>query len=329
MHPLLITLTFLTLLAALVTGKVKQFVSKSTATQIFTNYQETLFEVEKQRALSLLHERKCSDCKDEELQATEVVKKPKEKKAGLRKVTVASLGINTSRPPDNSRINFWLLLHTQDQVLHGITARLIRKLYGNHPLFAHTPHLEHQLLDAMIVAKEKTRGITTPDEMLKLQFDHPKIAEAFYFIMRGGCDNEGRTYPSFLYYITFNPAPKGEHKKINLMFASHELLEVIFENHEVTKRVLSAREELWDIIENQETNRKVMDKGEAFNRTLLKRMLKETFENILNKSHQEHLKELFDLTLSKEGNFLIVYDPKTQITVREKVTVVYPALQKD
>lgn len=335
MYPLLITMLFLSLLSILTTSKLTSFVHTSLESSLAKNYIHSRSHLktlvtEAQFADHLFEEAEGSQSSkaEEEESNDSLPPKKKEKKGDGGSKHPVSLGVNLVRPPNNSRINLAFLMHDslpKKETLspYEITARLLRKLYGTYVVFQEISDIEYRLLNRLMTKKELMKEFTTPDELSKISLDDPFLQEVFYFIMKGSASiHDGTGYPSFLHYITWD-APKENRKpsfKINLMYASIEILEVIFEDT-IAQELQKMRGEIWKEILIQEEKRLEMNYEEGLNRTKITKMLSSKFKDILtnfgkNPSSYFHL---FDFHLGHPGNVLFIKDETTALILREKL----------
>lgn len=314
MQPLIVTITFLTLLCILLTGKIKEYVNQNLVATLDTNYKRMQSKVQEEREVSLLHELKKQEAEPKEIDQKDDSPNDDDKKKppyqGERKSP--SLNFNMARPPNNSRLNLHVLIHEPNgkQKCYEIAARLLRRLYGHMNFFKKTPLIEYKILDAMIAKKEETFDFLYPDELAGLNFNDPILQEAFSYMLKGYIN-----CPSLLYYITFEPG----HKKINFMFASEALIESAIDDPKIAKRALKTRSFYWDLINDQEDHRKERHKNECYGRARLTEMISGDIAEIFSRNGSSiNPKEIFDFSLGTEGNILIVTDKNTLVTVREK-----------
>ncbi len=321
MNPYLLTLTFLMLMSVLTSSEVVRFAQHSFGSQLHAQYQESLASLEAVKARAALEDFRKQDPEivDEEVEEKKEVKKPsRPTPQSVRRST--PLEFNFERPPNNSRLNLYLLLHEEPHKnyplsLYEAAARLMRLLYGESRFFE--PNSEYRILDALIERKEETLAFTSPDEFAALDLGDVKLQTVLYCMLKGA---EGS--PSLLDFLTFDKEDLStERRKVNLMFADPRLIEALLNNSEMTEKLLAARASLWEEILYQEAHRLELIKEECKGRNQLKRELREAYKKILLEAgldFDKHYKWVFDLGLGQLGNILYVEDPKTGFVRREK-----------
>lgn len=312
MSPYLMTLIFLTLMSVLTSSEVIRFSQHNIGDRLYTHFQEGLVESENEKAQADLENFRMHI---KEVSQTDV-EKPKRSSRKSSNRRSRSLGFNLSRPPNNSRLNLYLIIHRYPiaDYLYECTARLIRSLYSEAEFFKQIPNVEYRILNKLNDLKEKTVDFNYPDELSTLDFEEEELQKIFYLMLKGaeGC-------PSLLNYITFDDPQKLTRttKKVNLMFAAPCVIEALFNNPDVSEQVITLRDHLWAEIIDQETNRLQRTKDEGKNRTIFKNEFKEGLEKILPSGIKPT--EFFDLSLGKLGNILFLKDPETDFIRREKL----------
>lgn len=218
-----------------------------------------------------------------------------------------ALKFDLKRPPNNSRLNFYLLLF-QDPTreLYEIGARLIRQLYSETDFY--TAGLEYHLLDELIKKREEMEVFKTPDELATVILEGG-LKDDFYKMLKG----DGA--PSLLCYITFDPKQGHLNKKINFAFASRELLAAVITNAALLEEILVQRDEVWKQIHYEEKHRKSITKEEALTRGEISKLFKSYFD----REDLADYRTLFDFTLNHPGTVLFMTDHETGVTSREKV----------
>lgn len=236
-----------------------------------------------------------------------------------------SLGFNLQRPPNNSRINFFVLLHCQphpyepkEYSLYETTARLIRSIYCKEPLFQEIVNAEYRLLDALLSVKEQTIHFYTPDALSSVCLDDELLQTLFYRMFKGT-----KQAPSLLNYITFDDAAllSIHQKKINVMFADRAILEALFEEPLVAKKIIDLRTHLLEEMIYQEEYRLEKTIDGYKNRTDFKSELTKEVEKILSENGlavQKYKRAVLDFTLGSPGSILFIKDPLTEQFVRKK-----------
>lgn len=313
MQPLIVTLTFLMLFSILMTGKMKVFFTESIKDQLNANYRQMQSQIQQERQISLLHEIKHIKEDSNEAPPPPRPKTPKEKKPSAPKKS-PPLKFNLARPPDNSRLNLHVMLFENTPSKHyEMAAKLMRRLYGEADFFKKIPLLEYKILDALYAKRGEALNFAYPDDLATLNLGDPLIQEAFSTMLKGYID-----CPSLLHYISFAGG-----SKINLMFAPKELLEAVIDNPQIATEVLKVREKIWEEIIYQEDHRKVLPKEHLRGRQVLKADLKAKITTIFtNYGSSLDPEKIFDLSLGKEGSIIIVTDPETLITTREKAITI-------
>ncbi|MFN0065002.1 MAG: hypothetical protein ACKVOH_02060 [Chlamydiales bacterium] len=327
MNPLLLTITFLTLMGIITSSQVSHFVDDSMGQQAYSTYvavvqkreeliEEALFDDFKSEKNPVVeNESSIDDFKNEELTP---ISSTKEKFSDSRSVP---LNINRARPPDNARLNLYGLLtdsHPTAHPLYEQTAELLRHLYGKQLFFTQVPRAEYRLLDLLIERKEIAKSFFFPDELGSLEFYDETIQKMFYRMLKGNQGEGG--YPSLLYFLSFDKSCSGNQKRINLMFAHPEILRCLIPDPLALAQLIDYRNSLWEEIEYQEKNRKNLPKEACKNRTQIKRELTEHMERIVTEAKLDwsEIKKRFDFTLGKKGSVLFIQDPQTGLVVREK-----------
>lgn len=303
MSPLLFTLTFLTLISLLTSSELLHYSyqgqSRHMLKEAIQNEGIISSLVEEAKFEDLKHEKAATPRK--RVAASQTPRQSFSKSATLK--------YNTARPPNNSRLNFYLLIQEEDPFYYDVAARLIRNLYQQCSFF--TPKVEYELLDALIEHKNLMQGFLYPDELGTVQLNNEKLQNVLYHLLKGD------EAPSLLNYITYDSEGSRTQKKINLLFASQALLEAIFDNTQLTTRLEALIGQLWVNIEEQ--------KDEALNpepltRTKIRQQLQEQFDELISKtSFPEAIKKEFDFTLGKSGNILFIENPMTGNAIRKKI----------
>lgn len=331
MNPFLITLTFLSLMAMITTTSVKHFTSTFFERSLYTNCLKTSAHVDKECVKAALNEVKLAaqGCLNQD--------KKEKKKAHAQKPPrrCPPLKIDFDRPPDNSRLNFYLLLFEEEPMTlpkctrYEIAARLMRNLYQDFPFFQQVPEAEYQILNKLKEKKDEMGHFSFPDELGTIALEDERLQEVFYKMLKGGEEKE--PYPSLLHFITFDRtyrentrSPDGKlppnRKKINLFFASPELLSAIFHEKASLNRFLKGRQELIDRIQILEKKRKETC-GEALEEGMNRTSIKDKLAGLFKECFPEHeiYHPLFDFSLSSIGHVLLIKDPITQAIRREKI----------
>lgn len=315
---------------------VKSFVSEALETKIYADSTKQLSAVEEKWVKAKLDAIKLS--------AQGELKRVDKKTTPTKKSTIRrspELKFDLDRPPDNSRLNFYLLLfqeeeNSQERTLYSIAASLMKKLYGQCAFFQKIPHAELLILDQLIAKKEETDKFEYPDELANISIGDEQLQQIFCEMLKGGQTQEGTTYPSLLLFITFdkdyfNKTSKslkelrGPRTRINFLFAPPPLLDAIFENKRVVDALLTMRSKMWERIFAYEKRRKQsiepLSLEEKLGRGEITKDLKEQFALILDECQcdAKSYASLFDFTLGDTGHILILTDPITDLLIREKI----------
>ncbi|MCH9625189.1 MAG: hypothetical protein S4CHLAM123_03590 [Chlamydiales bacterium] len=325
MSPYLFTLTFLFMMSFLTSSQVNQFKQNTLEMRLYQQSRLTFAQKEELRELSHLEEFRAST------EATTQERK-KAKPIATKCTSTAKhstpLCFNTARPPNNSRLNIYLLLHGErtrntpkEFALEETLANLMRNLYQEAPFFHQVSNAEERIIEKLIEKKEETLNFDSPDQLSVLSMDDPQLQQVFYQMLKGTAEA-----PSLLNYITFDRSEerlRGQRRKINLMFVSQELLHAIFPRGTVAADLLQYRDSLWAEIFDQEEHRLERSAEECKNRSQLKQDLHTAFANILESSGYSvngYKSQVFDFGIGDSGNILFVKDASTGEIVREKYT---------
>ena len=325
MNPYLFTVTFLLMMSLLTSSEVKQFSQSSLEMKCYQESRQMLAAAEELRELAHLEQlRQYTETKDEKEESVEPKPKPKPTKKRVRRST--PLNFNTARPANNSRINFFILLHNEPHTklpkeysLYEITARSMRFLYADQPFFQIIPDVEYRILDKFFEVKEQTLEFCTPDELSSLSLEDDELQKVFYTMLKGT-----KEAPSLLNFITFDHGKeplKGQREKINLMFVDPIVLNAILHDESTTQRIIEARDKIWAEMFNQEEHRLERLKEECKGRDKFKGELKEALTQILLEGGFEadrYISYVFDLSLGDLGSILFVEDPLTKELTRQK-----------
>lgn len=299
MHALFLVTAFLLVIASLVAGKISRGMNDSLITHLHSSYRKFESALVSEREASLLHEIK--------KQETEGPRQPRPPRPPAKVPSAPksrSLDINLARPPDNAFLN---VNNLEDAECYVTINKLLNKLYPHSPYPA-------IFLTALERKKERVATLNSLDELSAVIFESLEEQEAVCALLKGYIDSEGKPRPSFLNYARLFP----KNKKINFLFAPEELLEVMIDHPDALSRALSTRRFYWKLILDQEEHRLERQKEECFNRTYLAENIEGDIDAIFKRYHLSS--ENFDFTLGQQGSFLIVTDPHTKMSVREKVS---------
>lgn len=324
MSTYLYTLSFLLIMSLLTSSEMLKFTHDSVETRLYTQSQVILAEAEESRELAHLEQFRL--IKNDQEPIPREKKKRASKKANSKVRRSAPLRFNTSRPPNNSRLNFYLLLFPEHQLkaaknysLYEVAARLMQILYGEHPLFQSIPGAERRILNRLLAQKEKAAQFTTPDELSSLPMEDTALQDLFYTLLTGTED-----LPPLLNYITFDrgDAPlSGQRAKINLMSADPALLMAIFDNQQITDHVVAIRDALWEEIFDQEEHRLERTTETCKTRSQIKDILEEKVHLVFAEyglNADRYKSGVFDYGLGDLGSILFLEDPLTGTMIRKK-----------
>ncbi len=301
MNPLLVTLTFLTLMSILTSSELVHYKQTALGRHLFDNHQ-----IAKQTQEELIQTALFNDFREEQNENPKPRDPNPKQEETPKPPKNPSLNVNALRPPNNSRLNFYLVLNEEKGTfLYETAAQLMRLLYGDTQFFQTVPNPEYQILDRLKERAEACSEFVYPDELATLSLGHPELQMIFYQMLKG------EHAPSLLRFITFDTKLTREQGKINLCFAPEEILTAIFPNERIYQRIKQLREKLWYQIFFEETEHA---------RTPLKAEFTAAFEQILNDYQLDTklYKGYFDFGLSKPGNILLIEEPVTGIVHREK-----------
>ena len=324
MNSYLCTITFLAIMGLLTSSEMIQYHASSFEKQCYTQSRNLLVATEEIRDLSQIEELRTS----KNPQADK--KEPMEKGKSELELTkskpkyVKALGVNMARPPNNSRLNLYTLLHKEPHPnlpkefsLYQVTARLMRNLYSEEPFFKNVHDAEHRILEKLIEKKELTLHFTTPDQLSELNLENEALQKVFFQMLKGT-----RNTPSLLHYITFDNIKKTEQKrKINLLFADPHIIHAIFPEGNTATQLLIRRSQVLDTIEHQEANKSKISVDNSKGREDLYKELKRALEEVLSSAGfnaKQYKAHVFDYRLSKPGTIMFIEDSKTHTITREK-----------
>lgn len=138
---------------------------------------------------------------------------------------------------------------------YELAARLMRQLYDNQSFFHALPKMEYRILDALRQAyqeqKETKHGFQGPpalSEHLGSFVLHDAVLQQAWQKMLIGYKDQKNGYPSLLDYMTVKSADE----RINLPFAREEVLNALFENPELVRRLIEDRNYLLRVYIGQE-----------------------------------------------------------------------------
>lgn len=315
MNPYLISLTFLLLMSILTSSEVVRFSNGHFASRLYASTQQQEQIMQDAEAKALL-----DDFRGE--QREKIAYDEREEKApkpGKRVRRSPSLKFDRARPPNNSRLNFYQIIHGSPPKnfplsLYDTAVRLMNNLYGEAAFFKAVPQAAARIVNALIAENEKSGHFTTPDELATLTFDDPELQEVFYGMLKGR-----EKCPSLLNFITFDRAQRTD-KKINLLFASKELIEALLNNPVLSEKLIAMRDRQWEEIFDHEAHRLERPKEQNKTRTDFKRELLAGYQALLLEAGLDYASysNIFDFSLNKSGNVLFIEDLETGFIHREK-----------
>ncbi|MCH9608551.1 MAG: hypothetical protein S4CHLAM45_11290 [Chlamydiales bacterium] len=303
MNPLFFTFTFLTLLGILTSSEVMNYTQMAHSRHIYENHLVTA--EKKEFAIQSAYFQDFQEERSDNPKSHPSPKEVEENQPPSRKPLVASLDFDRMRPPNNSRLNLYEMIHCNKREVYVITARLIRSLYGESEFFQAIPDAEIKILDLLLEKKEETSSFTTPDELATLDFNNPMLQTIFIRMLK--------ETPSLLNYLTFDKNSYYLRRRINLMFADEKVIHAAIPSEKLSSQVLAIRDRAWEEIEYQEAHRKQLSSGKG--RTEFKEELTAAFNSVV---HEEELRKLFDLSLEKSGTVIFLKSPITNNIIREK-----------
>ncbi len=324
MNSYLCTITFLAIMGLLTSSEMTQHHASSFEKQCYVQSRNLLAATEEIRDLSQLDELRISKNPETEKKEPEEKDKSELKPERSSPKYIKALGVNMARPPNNSRLNLYTLLHKEPHSdlpkefsLYQVTARLMRNLYHDEPFFKNVHDAEFRILEKLIDKKEQTTHFTTPDQLSELNLGDETLQKVFYQMLKGT-----KNTPSLLHYITFDNiesiSPK---RKINLLFADPHIIHAIFPEGNVATQLLIRRAQVLDTIEYQEANKSKLSPDSSKGRRDLSNELKSALEEILKNAGfnaKKYESNVFDYGLGKSGTVLFIEDSKTHSITREK-----------
>ncbi|MEZ5315278.1 MAG: hypothetical protein R3E91_03590 [Chlamydiales bacterium] len=316
MNPYLMTVAFLMLMSILTSSELNRFRHNSFRYQLQLDYQKRNRATENIVAHANLEDFQ----KEEKNEKEERLPIPHSPKPQNQIPRSSSLGFNLSRPPNNSRLNLYLLIHTSPHKNYPLSlyegfARLMRKLYGQASFYR--ADCEYKILDCLMKEKESTQSFSYPDELANLDLGNPELQTIFYSMIKGI-----EEYPSLLDFITFDREKLSrEKRKLNLMFADALVIESLLDHPSLTKKLLVLRATFWKEILDQESHRLEREKEICKGRNQFKNELLEEYKKILSEEGLDYdlnYKWVFDLSLGELGNILFIEEAQTGFKIREK-----------
>lgn len=317
MNPYLFTITFLLMMSFLTSSEVIRFSQHTLENSCYTGSCAELAAAEELQEYSHLEELRGEESSNPKKRKK---KEPQQKAAAKR---IAKLNVNTARPPNNSRLNIYTLVHKEgheqlpeDYSLYETTARLMRTLYPD--LCAELPGAEYFILDKLMEKKKESATFETPDELSSLSLEDPKLQELFFRMLKGT-----KTARPLLHYITFDKidSPRKQSRKINFLFTDPLILRAIFPEPRIADKLLARREHIWQEILEQEKYRLEMAYEEGKGRAQFGEDLANVLMEVLvseGRDAQRYKTHVFDCTLSEPGNIIFLEDSQTKEIRREK-----------
>jgi len=302
MNPLVITLTFLSLIGILTSSELIEHHQSEWSHHILLASLE-----QKKEESDALQTALFEQLHDERLETPNQTRphRSPSKTTEAKPPRTPKLRYDLSRPPNNSRLNFALILQDQDPFWYETAAALMRHLYSTQFSFCSHAHVEYKILDALIRQQELARHFMYPDDLGSLDLGDQELQKLFYQMLKGDIG------PSLLHFITYDTVTTRSQKKLNLLFAPHELLTILFPRNSADVERLV--QEIWeDILSSRE---------ESLTRTEIRQQLMHRFETLCSHSGipLEETKKKFDFTLGKSGTILFTQDLETGVTHRTKL----------
>lgn len=323
MYFLSLTSLFLLLLACLTMGNVKQHVDDSIEKQLYISHVDHTRETISQNATVALENAKNPPSEKSKANGGSQKEGQSSGTTSKKEKGIKSLGVDLHRPPNNARLNVFLLLKEDPKdrsspiSRYELMAKLMRKLYSNYPFFNEIENAEYKIINKLIECREATAKFRTPDELATLVFDDPQLQQLFYLMLKGPSGA-----PSLLHYISFFENNQGEQSKINFLLAPRVIVEVILDSSPLVEELIEIRKNHWKAITYQETHRKEVPKERAIGRESFKTEFKKEIEGLLLRhGFSSEIVELFDFSLGKSGDFLFIDDATTHIILRQSLLV--------
>lgn len=331
MNPYLFTITFLAIMGLLTSSEMVQHHASTFEKQCYQQSRSLIAAAEELRELSHLEELRGQETDNDKERDTDSLtaqdeeeETPFETDSSSAKKYAKALGVNAARPPNNSRLNFYTLLHKEPHKglpkefsLYQVTACLMRSLYGKETFFQ-TPDVEYHLLDKLIEKKEAA-PFTSPDQLCELDLEDENLQKVLYHMLKGT-----QSAPSLLNYITFDPINSTcQARKINLLFAPSAIIHAIFPEGNIAEQLLARRDSILAAIEFQEANRLKLPIEACKGRMKFKKEIKQVIDEILTDAGlqpKKYLEQVFDYGLGKPGTILFIKHDKTGFVTREKYT---------
>lgn len=324
MNSYLCTITFLAIMGLLTSSEMIQHHACSLEKHCYHESRTLLAAAEEISALSQIEELRRYKNPEKTDNPTKKNEEPQLEPTKSSPKYVKALGVNMARPPNNSRLNLYTLLHKEapknlpkEFSLYEVTARLMRDLYSHEPFFQQIHGCEYRILDKLIEHKEQTIDFTTPDQLSTLNFKDETVQNAFYHMVKGT-----KNATSLLHYITFDKIESiTQSRKINLLFADSRIIHAIFPEGNTATQLLIRRAQILDAIECQEASRLHLSTDICKGRSDLSKDLKQALEEVLSQAGfnaKKYESQVFDYGLGKPGTILFIENSKTHIVIREK-----------
>ena len=318
MNPYLFTLTFLLLMSFLTSSEAVRFSQSTLEHATYKNSQGNLVAAEELQALSQLEELRRAN--GEKVEPSDP-KPPSPKNPSTKRI--GRLRVNTSRPPNNSRLNLWKFVKDPHKKLcnefslYELFARVMRKLYEKEAFFLDYPQAEYRILDKILEKSEEVLNFTHVDQLSGLQLDDSGLQKVLYMMLKGT-----KEATSLLHFITFDPLKaRVQARKINLLFAEPTLLEAIFQNSAIVDKILVKREQIWAEILYQEAHRLEKPMEAYKGRKMFGDDLQAALQEVLapeDLNFERYKSDVFDCTLSEPGTVIFIPDALTGQVIREK-----------
>lgn len=323
MNSYLCTITFLAIMGLLTSSEMIQHHNATFENQCYTQSRYLLAAAEEVAAMSNLEElRKAKKSQTGPRLPKEEKKSTTELNHSTSKYPKA-LGVNMARPPNNSRLNVFNLLHKQPHknlpeefCLYDVMVRLMYSLYNQEPFFEKAHDAPRRILDTIIAKKALTTHFTAPDQLSELDLEDEALQHIFCQMLKGT-----HSAPSLLNFITFDTidSPQTQSRKINLLFADPRILYAIFPDGTTADQLITMREQLLETIEYQKLRKAQYDTSKGRRDYALE--LKQKLTDILlagGFNAEKYASHVFDYSLGKAGTIMFIENSKTHIITREK-----------
>ena len=224
-------------------------------------------------------------------------KKPK-KEPSTSKKRCYKLNFDLNRPPDNSRFNLRPFLIDPKKKMSNKTyievfENILVTIYKQAPFFQNIPSFEKRITEALLREKDQLIQAEFADEIGTLSFEDDQLRDAFYKMLKG----EGE-FPSLLNYLALDRQTK---PKINVLFASPELISAVLNHERAAKRIIEYRNEVLAQMRLPDT---------SLTRSQITTELRKQIEIIFAEENlPPEYKLFFDCLIGKPGRLIFYNDP--------------------